>query len=235
LNPEAISLVEDELIKLIELTPELKDRTTESIEVLTRGLINSGIAMQMEGNSRPASGTEHHISHFLEMYGEIYQKALPTHGVKVALGEYFAASLYLKLYQLDFSTLSNCDNYEKRKKRIQENYQARANPVLKVLEERWEEYQLDIDKLIASEDQIKKLIEVNMEYLKGIKDYLDQLGIFAREDIRSIDQEWILKAIQSAFEIRNRYTVAALLDQVGLLEEYSHQLLDDFNAILKRD
>ncbi|MEJ6950681.1 sn-glycerol-1-phosphate dehydrogenase [Natronospora cellulosivora (SeqCode)] len=233
LNPEAISLVENELIRLIDLTPQLKERTTESIKVLTKGLINSGIAMQIEGNSRPASGTEHHISHFLEMYGEIYERNLPTHGVKVALGEYFASSLYLKLYEVDFKELSNCDDKEKRRKRIKENYLARANPVLKVLDERWEEYQLDIDKLIEKEKEIKELIEENIEYLKGIKNYLAQLGIFDREDIKSIDKKSLLKALQSAFEIRNRYTVASLLDQVGLLEEFSQQLLDDYLRIIE--
>ena len=31
------------------------------------GLVLSGVAMQMVGFSRPASGSEHHISHFIEM------------------------------------------------------------------------------------------------------------------------------------------------------------------------
>ena len=233
LNQEAISLVETELINLIKLTGELKDRTTESIEVLTKGLINSGLAMQLEGNSRPASGTEHHISHFLEMYGEIYDIDLPTHGVKVALGEYFAASLYLKLYDLDFSKLNNFDDLEKRKERIKENYMARAKPVLKVLDERWDDYQLNIDKLREKEAEIKKLIEKNMEYLKSIKGYLEEIGIFSRDDIKAIDKDWILKAIQSAFEIRNRYTVATLLNQVGLLEEFAYQVLEDYLKIIE--
>lgn len=34
---------------------------------LEHALIMSGIAMQMMGNSRPASGAEHHVSHMTEM------------------------------------------------------------------------------------------------------------------------------------------------------------------------
>ena len=39
----------------------------EAYENLMSGLLMSGLAMQMMGNSRPASGAEHHISHFIEM------------------------------------------------------------------------------------------------------------------------------------------------------------------------
>ncbi len=49
---------------------------------LIRGLILSGIAMEMAGSSRPASGSEHLISHALD-------RLLPTprpHGLQVALG-----------------------------------------------------------------------------------------------------------------------------------------------------
>ena len=31
------------------------------------GLLLSGLAMQMTGHSRPASGAEHHMAHFWEM------------------------------------------------------------------------------------------------------------------------------------------------------------------------
>lgn len=232
LNQKAIYLVEKEIIKLIALIPELKDRTSRSIEILTRGLINSGIAMQITGDSRPASGAEHHISHFLEMYGELYGEELPPHGIKVAVGEYFVSRLYLKLYELDFSKLVNVDNYEKRRERIRKNYLDRAEPVLATLKERWDEYQLEIGLLKRKEKELKSLIEEKMEYFQGIEGYLREVGITERADLKSIKREWLLKAVQSSFEIRNRYTVATLLDQLGLLEEWSHELVDDFLQLI---
>lgn len=235
LNQEAISLVEDELIILIDLIPELKNRTSRSIEILTKGLINSGIAMQITGDSRPASGAEHHISHFLEMYGEIYNQELPPHGIKVAIGEYFVSRLYLKLYELDFSKLENIVNYERRRERIRKNYLDRAEPVLNTLEERWDDYQLDIGLLKKKEKEIKSLIEEKLTYFQGVEGYLKDTGITDRSDLKSIKKEWLLKALQSAFEIRNRYTVAVLLDQLGLLEKWSYELVDDFLNILKKE
>lgn len=74
---------------------------SEAFEKLTCGLLLSGIAMQMMGNSRPASGGEHHISHCIEMEPdglEIHNHAL--HGEKVGVGTLLAAAEYHRLAAL---------------------------------------------------------------------------------------------------------------------------------------
>ncbi len=73
---------------------ELTSRSEEAVSVLIDGLILSGIEMQNAGNSRPASGCEHHISHYLEMAGERIHKQFAPHGVQVALGSLAGTLLY---------------------------------------------------------------------------------------------------------------------------------------------
>ncbi|MFI5291787.1 MAG: iron-containing alcohol dehydrogenase [Candidatus Limnocylindrales bacterium] len=58
-------------------------------EKVIRGLILSGIAMEMDGSSRPASGSEHLISHALD---RILDRPRP-HGLQVALGTIAAGHL----------------------------------------------------------------------------------------------------------------------------------------------
>ncbi len=73
----------------------------EAYEKLIGGLLLSGIAMQMMGNSRPASGGEHHISHCIEMGPDglgIRSDAL--HGEKVGVGTLLAAEEYHRLAAL---------------------------------------------------------------------------------------------------------------------------------------
>lgn len=73
----------------------------DAFEKLTGGLLLSGIAMQMMGNSRPASGAEHHISHCIEMEPEglgVHSDAL--HGEKVGVGTLLAAREYHRLATL---------------------------------------------------------------------------------------------------------------------------------------
>lgn len=65
---------------------------------LMYGLLMSGLAMQMIGNSRPASGAEHHISHIIEMQPEnlgVCSDAL--HGEKVGVGTLLVMQAYQEL------------------------------------------------------------------------------------------------------------------------------------------
>ncbi len=78
LELEALHEVESEL-------DGIKLQNRESTEKLMYALILSGLAMQMIGNSRPASGAEHHVSHLWEM--EILNGRLNAlHGEKVSIG-----------------------------------------------------------------------------------------------------------------------------------------------------
>lgn len=66
-----------------------------AFERLTYGLLLSGLAMQMMGNSRPASGSEHHVSHLIEMEPEplgVHSDAL--HGEKVGVGAALVSGVY---------------------------------------------------------------------------------------------------------------------------------------------
>jgi len=65
-------------------------------EQLMYALLLSGIAMQMIGNSRPASGAEHHISHLWEM--EVINEPVDAyHGEKVSIGLVIAIKTYTKV------------------------------------------------------------------------------------------------------------------------------------------
>ena len=69
-----------------------------AFEAVTYGLLMSGLAMQMMGSSRPASGGEHHISHLIETEPRrlgIHSDAL--HGEKVGVGTILASNEYHRL------------------------------------------------------------------------------------------------------------------------------------------
>lgn len=62
----------------------------ESLTPLIRALINCGVAMMITGSSRPASGSEHLISHYLDMkLGRKY-----PHGVQCAIGTLLMAAYH---------------------------------------------------------------------------------------------------------------------------------------------
>ncbi|MFU0826516.1 MAG: hypothetical protein ACFWTJ_03120 [Lachnoclostridium sp.] len=70
-----------------------EEKRQKAYEQLMYALLLSGLAMQMVGNSRPASGAEHHISHLWEM--EVINKHVDAyHGEKVSIGLMIAAETY---------------------------------------------------------------------------------------------------------------------------------------------
>ncbi|MFA9381534.1 MAG: sn-glycerol-1-phosphate dehydrogenase, partial [Acetanaerobacterium sp.] len=70
-----------------------------AFESLMYGLILSGVAMQLAGNSRPASGAEHHISHLLEM--GVLQECSAMHGEKVGVAAPLCAAIYHNIAAID--------------------------------------------------------------------------------------------------------------------------------------
>ena len=94
---EAFSLMRNAVGACDNSIPALRAGEPEGVEKLMDALLISGYAMVIAGNSRPASGAEHHMSHFLEMDFLRRGRRIPLHGVKVGLGTMVSLYLYKTL------------------------------------------------------------------------------------------------------------------------------------------
>ncbi|WP_055107274.1 sn-glycerol-1-phosphate dehydrogenase [Paenibacillus ihumii] len=84
-NEQAANITEQALQSCVRHAAQIGQRTEEGVRVLMTALIESGIAMLMFGQSHPASGAEHHLSHYWEMeYLRRGSRAL-LHGAKVGV------------------------------------------------------------------------------------------------------------------------------------------------------
>jgi len=99
--PEIWKRIRRELDALLDAASRGGSRSDAFLEALMRTLLVTGIAMQMSGNSLPASGAEHHISHVMEMRGYASKGHAPSlHGLQVAFGTWWALGFYERLYEL---------------------------------------------------------------------------------------------------------------------------------------
>ena len=63
-----------------------KDRDPKVLGDIMEGLVLAGVAMSLYGNSRPASGCEHHMSHYWEtVFAQRGERPVP-HGTQVSVG-----------------------------------------------------------------------------------------------------------------------------------------------------
>ncbi len=78
----------------------LATRECDGVETLMAGLIESGLCMLDFGETRPASGYEHHMSHYMEMKLIWEGRHSVLHGAKVGLGVLASARLYDQVRRL---------------------------------------------------------------------------------------------------------------------------------------
>ena len=67
--------------------------TVEAVKILLAALIESGKAMAMVDSSRPASGCEHHASHFWDLLAARGLRPHSPHGLQVGYATHFAMRL----------------------------------------------------------------------------------------------------------------------------------------------
>ena len=102
LCPVIFDLMQKAADTAMDSVPGILKGEDAAFENVTYALVMSGIAMQMMGNSRPASGAEHHISHMIEMEPEAFTVRFPAlHGEKTGVGTVVAAKEYYRLAETE--------------------------------------------------------------------------------------------------------------------------------------
>jgi glycerol-1-phosphate dehydrogenase [NAD(P)+] len=100
LCPEIFGLMEralGELTELLEAKAEgkISPSSPQYANAVMNSLVLAGLAMQLQGNSRPASGSEHHLSHLWEM--QVINPATGAlHGEQVGVASLMLADFYRK-------------------------------------------------------------------------------------------------------------------------------------------
>lgn len=98
---ETVSLVKKAVDTCVANAEGIAARQADAIRSLIDALILSGVAMGLVGNSRPASGAEHHLAHYWEM--DALKKGVehPLHGNMVGVGTLVIARLYHLVHATD--------------------------------------------------------------------------------------------------------------------------------------
>ncbi|WP_050183800.1 sn-glycerol-1-phosphate dehydrogenase [Domibacillus robiginosus] len=91
---EAAAITERVLNHCVENIDQISRKEEAGIRILMDALIESGLAMLMFGQSHPASGGEHHLSHYWEMNFIREGRPQVLHGAKVAAATALIARLY---------------------------------------------------------------------------------------------------------------------------------------------
>ena len=106
IDATAWSLVQDHLPDWLAAADAVAERDPGAIAGLFAGLTIAGLAMEVHGTSRPASGADHQIAHIWEMESLTHQGEGVSHGACVAVGCVTTLALFDWLLGQDLTRLS---------------------------------------------------------------------------------------------------------------------------------
>lgn len=225
--PRIVDLMEHCVQDILEIAPRAKDRDPAVLGRILEGLVLSGVAMSLYGNSRPASGCEHHMSHYWEtVFGQQGRRPAP-HGTQVGVGTVLILRAVEALLSrtVDFDAARTAaGRYDPSAwERTMERAYGPAAPGVIELEQT--AHKNDTAGRLARIDAMERnwpAIQALLRALPSsayVESLLRSLGAPASPGEIGVDAPLLRDTFLYCKEIRPRYTILQLLWDLDLLED----------------
>ena len=224
-----IELVEDCVKTVLDGAGGAKEREPKVIGDIMEGLVLSGVAMSLYGNSRPASGCEHHMSHYWEQVCALKGVRPAPHGIQVGVGTVLVLKAVEELLgrKIDFDAAREAarayDPAEWEKK-ITAAYGPAAAGVIE-MEKTSQKNETQgrlarIDAMQAHWSEIETLLKA-LPSSVYITELLESLGAPSRPEQIDVDKALLKDTFLYCKEIRARYTILQMLWDLDMLDSIS--------------
>ena len=190
-----------EVEKTRTLSGKITSRDKDAVGSLMKSLVAVGVLMAYVGNSRPASGSEHHFSHYFEITGIIGGKEYLPHGIDVFYSAAETAKIREELLALDALPCGSDYDDNARIKETERIYGNLAEETLALQErvgfygliekrlsvyrERWTEIRALLAEAPKFSEMKKMLSDVGMDYGDFVKFYgrerIDDGTLYAKD------------------------------------------------------
>ena len=190
--------------KVEQLAEGIRNRDEEAVCALMDALVAVGIAMAYVGNSRPASGSEHHLSHYFEITGILGKTPYFSHGIDVLYSAVVTAAIREKL--ISCTPHPYCHDADGWNRDIERIYTTSAHEVKKLQAKTGWYLTADYENVRNKWDEIKAILaeapgqERMLEMVCAIGlDYQQFIDLYGREKIED--------GILYGKDLKDRYSV----------------------------
>ncbi len=190
-------------------------RDKEAIQNLMEGLVAVGIMMSFVGNSRPASGSEHHLSHFFEITGILNGTPYYLHGIDVLYAATVTARVREELLKLTPPFPAYVDDPAARRTEIDRIYLTAADGVI-ALQDKVGLYQ-KIDTAVFEDNwnAICAILQDAPGYA-AMNEFVRAIGLDMHDFCAYYGEKTIRDAVRYAKDLKDRYTVLWLAYALGI-------------------
>lgn len=198
--------------RIFSLAPRVMQNDAETAGEIMEALVLTGLAMKLAGCSRPASGSEHVISHYWECQ-KLMRGLFPDyHGRKVGVATVLMAKLYHRLAEIE-KIDPVCENIDWNK--VYEMYGAIANDVRELNNPTVTE-EIDVKLLGESWDEIRGIIKEELPEPDVIISLMKTAGAATSPAEVGIDNELMMDGIIYHSFMRHRLTLTRLIPMLNL-------------------
>ncbi len=209
-----------------------------AIQALFVGLVSAGIAMEVYGSSRPASGADHQVAHLWEMDNLAHAGKPVSHGVCVALGTLTILSLYEWVLAQDFRCL-DIDQTVQRRRRLPELEAdiRRRFPIPSVAERTLQETRAKYIEDAQLRSRLIHITHIWPDLQRRLSDFLipfnemkatfEHAGVVTDPMAVGIDRGYHRETLVASRFIRRRYTLLDFLEDTGCFDEALLDFLED--------
>lgn len=224
-----VRLVESCVDDVIAQSAQIKAREPQALGRVMEGLVLSGVAISLYGDSRPASGAEHHLSH----YWETVMGEHAMHGEQVAVGTVLVLKLIEELLAepVDFDFARKCArDYDEGawRQQMRDCYGAAAAEVIELEEKTGKNKPSARLSRIDSMQQRWGEITAQLKALPSsqfLSDLLCDVGCPSAPSQIGVDNKTLKDSFMYCKEIRPRYTVFQTVYDLGLLDKLSDRVI----------
>ena len=232
-NEEVAAQVRCALKKCVVNADGVLNRDEEAIRAVFEGLIITGQSMKKAGVSRPASGTEHSMSHLWDMRGIEFGTPVNRHGIQCAIATYVCVQLYQKIKQI----IPNRDkalqyvsafSVEEWNSKLREFLGNAAESMIE-LEKREKKYNAAAHEkrlavILEQWDRILTIIDEEIPVLEEFHDLILRLNMPMTLGNEPMDKKTVVMSVKAAKDIRDKYLLPRLLWDIGMLDELCDEI-----------
>ena len=228
-----VELVESCVGDVLKVADKAKERDPKVLGDIMEGLVLTGVAMSLYGNSRPASGCEHHMSHYWEMMFEQQGKRPVPHGTQVGVGTVLVLKLVEALLKTDIDfdaarAAAKAYDQAEWEKAIHMAYGPAAQGVID-MEAKAKKNETNarlerIDSIEKNWAEITELLKAlpSAQVVGDLLKSLDSPSLPAEIDVGT---DMLKNTFRYCKEVRARYTIFQMVWDLGLLEKLSDEVI----------
>ncbi len=190
-------------------------RDPQAIGNLMEGLVIVGIMMSYVGNSRPASGSEHHLSHFFEITGLLDNRPYYLHGIDVLYSAAVTAALREKLRAAKPPFAPFALDRKAWEQDIQRIYTQAADGVIELQDKVGLYQKLDTAQFADKWEKICAILD-EAPAATVMEGYVASIGLDIKEFYQFYGNDTVNNAIRYAKDLKDRYSVLWICFALGI-------------------